>query len=282
VSVIAVAAIAFAIVLAASGGPGVPGAGIAPADFVVSSTQNTLAQHTADVVFSGSVTVAGHDVPLNGTGQADFSTNGFSATLSETAAGTSLVERELADAGHLYMGMTIDGHDMSEFTGGARWISIPTPGAGSSSPGVGSVDPLSQIQLLEKKGATVVRLGTSVIDGDTVSGYSVTPSPSQVQQSLQQEFAAGQFTPAQQQQILDASKALGTFSSDVWVDSSGLLRRETVNVGGGTSGATGKVDVTFSNFGTPVTIEPPAAGDVISFSQFDSDLQALQASPGNQ
>ena len=270
------------VVLATSGGPGVPGAGMAPADFVVSSTQNTLAQRTADVVISGSVSVAGHEIPLTGTGQADFTTNGFSATVSENAANTSVDERELVVGGNLYMGMTIDGHNMSKFTNGASWISIPTPGQASSSPGFGSVDPLSQIKLLEQKGATVVPLGTSVIDGDTVSGYSVTFSPSQLQQSLQQELASGQFTPAEQQQILNATKALGSLSMDVWFDGSGILRRETANLAGGTSGATGRVDITFSNFGTPVSIEAPAAGDVISFSQFDSDLQALQASQGTQ
>jgi len=39
------------------------------------------------------------------------------------------------------------------------------------------------------------------------------------------------------------------------------------------------VDMTFQNFGTPVSIQAPAAKDVISFSKFTTDLQLLQTSP---
>ena len=163
------------------------------------------------------------------------------------------------------MGMTIDGHNMSEFTNGASWISIPTPGQASGSPGFGSVDPLSQIKLLEKKGATVVPLGTSVIDGDNVSGYSVTFSPSQLQQSLQQEFATGQFTPAGNTSSMPRRRSVLLHGRRF--DASGICA-ETANIAGGTSGTTGKVDITFSNFGTPGSIQAPASGDVISFSQF--------------
>ena len=280
-SVLDLGAAATGIGLASSGGSAAPGAGMAPADFVVSSTQNTLAQHTADVVFSGSVSVAGKTIPLTGTGQADFTTNDFTGIVSESSPTASIVERELLINGHFYMGVTADGHDISEITGGAEWIDIPIADqGGSTSPGFASVDPLTQIQMLEKKGATVVPLGTSVIDGDTVSGFSVTPSHAEVLQNIQKEFATGQFSAEQQQQILNASKALGSISSDVWFDSSGILRREAVNIGGGTSGATGKVDMTFQNYGTPVNIEPPAPGNTITFSQFSSDVKSAEASQG--
>ena len=253
VSVVAVGAVAVVIVLSASGGPSVPGAGMAPADFVVSSTQNTLAQRTADVVISGSVSVAGHEIPLTGTGQADFTTNGFNATISENAANTAIEEARARRRGQLLHGydhrraqhVRVHQRRLVDLHPDAR------PGLGFA--WVGSVDPLSQIKLLEKKGATVVPLGTSVIDGDNVSGYSVTFSPSQLQQSLQQEFATGQFTLAEQQQIINATKTLGSFSMDVWFDASGILRRETANIAGGTSGTTGKVGIAFLELGTPLT-----------------------------
>ena len=53
-------------------GSDVPGSGMAPADFVVSSTQTTLAQRTADVAYSGSISADGQDVPLNGSDIADL------------------------------------------------------------------------------------------------------------------------------------------------------------------------------------------------------------------
>ena len=278
-SLIAVGAAAAGFVVATSGGTPAPGDGMAPADFVVSSTQNTLAQHTADVVFSGSVSDAGQTIPISGTGQADFSNDGFTATVTEDSTKGTIVERELLADGHFFVGVTADGQDLSAVTGGAQWVDVPVPSLGTStSPGLGSVDPLSQIQTLETKGATVVPLGTSVIDGDTVSGFSVTPSAAEVQQNMQQEFATGQFSASQEQLLQNEAKSLGSFTVDVWFDASGPLRREAATISGGTSGATGKVDMTFQNFGTSVSIEPPAPGSTISFSQFMSDLQAMKNS----
>lgn len=51
-SALVVGAVTAGFVVATSSGPTVPGTGIAPADFVVSSTQNTLAKNTAEVVFT--------------------------------------------------------------------------------------------------------------------------------------------------------------------------------------------------------------------------------------
>jgi hypothetical protein len=273
-SVFLVGAITAGVVVATSGGSTVPGAGIAPANLVVSSAQNTLAKHRADVVFSGSVSVAAQVIPLNGWGRVDFTTNAFSGTVSARSSTISYVERELLAHGHFYMRMTMDGHDVSQITGGAEWIDLPVVDqGGGNSPGLGIIDPLTQLHVLAKKGATVVPIGTSVIDGDTVSGYSVTPSRSQVLQALGQEFASGQFSPVLEQQILNAPKALGSFTSDVWFDASGILRRQVMTLGGGMTGATGRVDMTYQYHGAPVSIKSPAPDNVISYSQFSSDLQ---------
>jgi hypothetical protein len=260
-------------------GPTIPGAGIAPAAFVVSSTQATLAQRTADIVFSGSISEDGHNIPMNGTGETDFSDNAFTGTVTSDIAGKSLVERELSLGNHFYMGMTIDGTNLSELTGGQDWIDIPLPSSGlNNSPGFGSVDPLTQLQALEKKGATVMSLGTSVIDGDPVSEYSVTPSRLEELANMESLIASGQITQAEAKQVLNEAARLGTFTSNVWFDASGLLRRQSVRISGGSSGVTGTVNMTFENFGTPVTIAAPAPSDIVSFKQFNSDIQALQSS----
>jgi hypothetical protein len=262
-------------------GSTIPGAGIAPADFVVSATQDTLAQHTADVIFSGSISDAGKVIPLSGTGEADFVHNTFSGTVNAGDAGTSLVERELSVNQHFYMGMTIDGTNMSEITGGPEWIDIPIPAAGGANgPGFGSVDPLTQLQTLEKKGATVTSHGTSVIDGDTVSDYSVTPSHFEELANVESEIASGQITAAEGKQILKVAPLLGTFTTNVWFDASGLLRRESVNIGGGSSGITGTVDMTFDNFGTPVNISAPDSTDIIPYAQFLKDAETVEGSSG--
>lgn len=278
---------AVVIIAAAIGGvvasshSGAPGSGMAPADFVVSSTQTTLAQRTADVTFAGSVSAAGQDIPINGTGQVDFATNTFSATLSENLASTSIAIRELIASGQFYMGMTLNGQDMSQFTGGAHWVSIPLPDQSSSSSlGAANVDPISQLKALEQKGATVTSLGTKTIDSTTVSGYSVTPSHQEIQNTIQQEIQQNQMSAAQGQQLLQAANLIGTFTSDVWIDGSGLVRQEDVNVGGGSAGVNAKVTMSFENYGATVSIATPAPSDVIPYSQFLTDLKAAQTSLG--
>jgi hypothetical protein len=272
------------IVAAAVGGvvasrhSGVPGSGMAPADFVVSSTQTTLAQRTADVTFSGSVGADGKDVPINGTGQVNFDTNAFTATMSENVGSTSIALRELIASGQFYMGMTIDGQDMSTVTG-AHWVGISLPDqASSSSLGATNVDPIGQLKALEQKGATVTSLGTKTIDGTTVSGYSVTPSHQEIENNIQQEIQQNQMSAAQGQQLLQSANLIGSFTSEVWIDGSGLIRQEDANIGGGSAGVTAKVTMSFQNYGTPVSIATPAPTDVIPFTQFQSDLKAAQAS----
>jgi hypothetical protein len=276
---------AVVIIAAAVGGviasshSGAPGSGMAPADFVVSSTQSTLAQRTADVTFGGSVSADGKDIPLNGTGQIDFDTNAFTASMTENVASTSIDIRELVAAGQFYMGMSINGQNMSQMTGGAQWVSIALPDqSGSSSLGATNVDPLSQLKALEQKGATVTSLGTSTINGTTVSGYSVTPSQQEIQNDIQQEIQQNQLTPALGQQMLKEAGALGTFTTDVWIDGSGLIRQSSTNIAGGTAGVSGKVTTTFQNYGTPVSVVAPAPSDVIGFQQFLNDLKSAQSS----
>jgi hypothetical protein len=185
----------------------VPGAGIAPADFVGSSTQNTLAKHTADFVFNGAVSGDAQVIPLNGWGRADFTTDAFSGTIVASSSTISYVEREL-------LALAKNGHDVSDITGDAEWIDLPVVDQnGENSPGLGIVDPMTRLRVLESKGATAVPLGTSVIGGETVSGYAFRPSRSGVLQALRQELAAQRFSNAREQQFLNNRNGLGSFTS---------------------------------------------------------------------
>ncbi len=265
-------------IVSTSSGPPAPGAGSTPANFVVSSTQTTLNQHTADIDISGTVTAAGQTVPLQGTGTVDFDTNAFDANISELSGPSSFTEHELVVDNQIYIGIFSGGTNVSALTGGPEWINVPLTEQDSSGLGAGNVDPLDQLKLLEQRGATVVPLGTSSVNGVTVSGYAVTFGQAEIQQAEQQEFQALHLTPAQAQQALRAAQVLGPPTLHVYFDGSGLLRQESVSLGGGSSPVSGTVQMTYSNFGTPVTIAPPASNDVVSFTQFEQDAQAYEAS----
>ena len=275
VAVVVVAAAVAVGVIATSSGPSAPGAGVAPADFVVSSTQTTLDQRSADMTITGTIVVAGQHVPMQGSGFANFSTNQFSANIDIAKGSTSVVEHEIVSAGQFFFGLDYDGVSMSAITGGPHWVSVPVPDQGSSSQAAPDLDPQSQLQLLAKKGATVQPLGASTVNGITVSGYAVTPSRAEELQRIRDEISSGAIPPQLAQQALASLKFLGNLTTDVYFDQSGLLRKQTVQIAGGTSGASSNVVMTFSSYGTPGTIATPAASDVVSLSQFEKDATAL-------
>ena len=250
---------------------------MAPAAFVISATQTTLQHRTADLVFSGSITASGRTVPLEGTGEADLTAGDFVANVTANGPGEALVERELIVDGHFYMGMTVDGTNISTITSGRQWIDMPIPVADTTgSLGTGTVDPLNQLQLLTKHGNTVRPLGTSVIGGATVSGYAITPGRRALDQEIRTQKFTENLSAAEREQLREVAHSFSAFMMDVWFDSSGLMRRMKVNIG--TTTASGSVVMTFENYGTPVNVSPPAADDVISYSAFLAAAQSAEAS----
>jgi len=262
-------------VAATGGGPSVPGAGMTPTAFVMSATQTTLAHRTAQIVITGTVSTSGETVTLRGTGETDLTAGTTTANLTANGAGTSIVEHELAVGGHLYMGLTVDGTDIADIAGGRHWIELPVSmgGSAAASLGSGAVNPITQLQLLTKRGNTVRPLGTSVIGGVTTSGYAIVPSRHTIDQAIETEIVTGHLSAAEAQQVRQEASSFSSFTIDVWFDASGLMRRMAVDFGT-TSTTSADVTMTFENYGTPVIVAPPAPGDVMSFSAFMSAVQS--------
>ena len=96
-------------------------------------------------------------------------------------------------------------------------------------------------------------------------------------QKIEQEIKSGAIPPDLAQQALGEVKSLGNLTTNVYFDQSGLLRKQTVQVAGSTSGASGTVVMTFSAYGTPGTITTPAAADTVTLSQFLKDAMAFDS-----
>lgn len=269
-------------VVIGGGSPAIPGAGIAPAIFVMSATHTTLSQRTADLIFRGRVSVAGHSTAITGSGQAIFSNpQQLGATVDVAVPGGGLTEREILADNHFYLALSSAGQDISSLVPGKHWVEIPIPINSADSVGTGTSDPLAQLQLLASQGNTVKALGTKSIDGVTASGYSVTLSRSTIINAELRYLATSNLTPAEQQQIGQAAQNSPTPTIDVWFDSSKLLRRigfVTNQTQNGTNIAV-NVEVDFVNYGTPVSISAPSPSDVASYSQF---LAAAQAASGDE
>jgi hypothetical protein len=256
---------------------------VSSADFVVSAAQATLAQRTADVVVSGSVSAAGRTVPIAGTGQARLSDpQAFATTIAFSGAGGSFQEKEVLADGRMYLGIVSGGQDVSALVPGKHWVAIPTPVGNGGSLGTGTSDPLAQLQMLVAKGNTVVSIGTKEIRGVTASGYAVTLSRQNQLNAEQRYLASSGLDAATRQQLSQAAEKLAAPTLDVWFDSSKLLRRIGFAINQTQNGKTVSTDLEMDlvDYGAPVTINPPPPGDVVSLNQFLAAAKAASTGGG--
>ena len=194
------------------------------------------------------------------------------ATETIKSPGASLVEQKLFARGHFYLGLTENGKDLSSILGtGQNWVEIALPSAVSNGSLGADFNPIGELQVAEKQGDTVRRLGSSVIDGVPVSGFAITPSQKVIEKNIQAAVSANGLTAAQKQQLEASAKAVGASTFDAWFDSSDLLRQEVVNLGG--TGAE-HVVMTVKNYGASVQISLPASSDVISYADFSKQVAA--------
>jgi hypothetical protein len=156
---------------------------------------------------------------------------------------------------------------------GKSWIAIDL-GSLTSGAQNGGTNPTAALRLAAQQGNVVTATGPSTVDGVAVQGYHVVIT----QQAVSNEL---RHAPAWMRAIV-SSVRVGPSSEDLYIDGSGLLRRQTMNVSetaqSGSQGhavsVTGTVD--YSDYGSPVTVTIPPASEQISLQQF---LQAEGASP---
>ncbi len=250
---------------------------MAPTAYLAAATRTTLARSTADVTLSGSIDTGGRTVEMTGTGTADFSTNAVTMDMStQLGPGRTFEIRELLVDGTMYVGMVIDGQSLKQATG-RDWIRLSVPIACASAGGASS-DPVDQLRLLAAKGGSVSSLGTSVIGGRRVQGFSYAPSRQQALARLDTIASKCGLTPAQQATARTAFQAGHLPSSKVWFSTDQLLRRMQMvmsmpSSAGGTP-TDENVTMDFSNYGAQVDITPPASSDVMSEQQFQAFANA--------
>lgn len=238
-------------------------------DLVLTAAQTTLAQHTADLTLTGSMTVAGHTVQMSGTGVGNLSRNDLKMTMAMNLAGNKATITELFVNSRLYMAFTMGGQSFRQLTG-HDWIAMPMVSGNGA--GLSGGNPMQALATLAQKGATVTSLGPSDIDGLTVNGYSVTPDRAAMLASAEKALATAELPAAMRSAALQTLQASPTPTFKVWIDPAhNLLRRMTTSLGlnlptGNSS--TGSFVMDFTHYGVPVNITAPPANDVTSYQQF--------------
>jgi hypothetical protein len=201
----------------------------------------------------------------------DFTSNALWLNTTSRSAGHTVVEKEIAVNGKMYVATIIDGR-ISKLTGGREWIETPMQLSGSAN--LGATSPAASLAILEQRGNTVRSLGTKTIDGVTCTGYSVVPSRQALIATLKKEAATLGSGSAS---LGDALKMIGSMfqpTVTAWFDSQGLLRQLGVHLGmqlqvqSSNSSLDANVVMNFTNYGTPVRVTAPPASDTISYESF--------------
>ena len=271
-----------AAVLTAIGGLGGSGPSAAAASAVRTATVSTLADHSASVAITGSITASGQLVNLTGSGVLDFTNSLADLTVSTSSSSSSLVEHEMMSGTQMYLSISGGGQSISNVVPGKTWVLYSLPAVSSPAIGSGVGNPITQIQMLTAKGNAVSSLGLSTIDGTSVAGYSIVPNAALIAQREERFLASSGFTGAQLSMARQVSKAMGNLHFNVWIDSSNLLRRMTFSAGGTVRGAafSEEMRMDLSNFGAPVTVAIPSADQVVSLKDFMAAANQLNGNAG--
>ncbi len=268
-AVAAGAVVAVLVFVALVGGSG--RRGIAPAAFVTAAAQRTLDQTSAAVTVSGTAHLAGQTLAMGGSGQVNFATNVMSLNLGASIAGGSMTETELLTGGNVYLQLTADGHNLAAAIGGRHWVEIPFSQSGSQA--VTDDSPAASLSLLKQQSASVTSLGAKDINGQTCSGYAVTPSKQAMLAGAQAEWAKMGLSQDQTSAALQALQGTTPPTITAWFDSQRQLACQvTVDMQVGAPSSAGTDDVqmvmTFTRYGVPVQVTAPAAADTVSLQQF--------------
>lgn len=154
---------------------------------------------------------------------------------------------------------------------GGKWVSEPVSSLGGSSSVLGGSapgDPSELLSALEAAGAQVTEVGTTQIQGTSVTEYAV-----QVDLA---KLAAAAPSGVRESDVAQAEQELGssTLPLKVWVDGAGRVRRVSMSLtvtpnasSTGSSGPTGPVSldmvIDISDDGVPVQVTAPPASEVV-------------------
>jgi hypothetical protein len=229
---------------------------------VIRAVDHAIGDKTASIDMNENVLVEGKSISFSGSGVIDFSSAALQVDLNGSVNGQSV------DVDAVYLGGVVyeDIAGISQVASGKSWLSLNLSSLTqnpSSTTGLGN-DPIAALSALAQQGATVVDLGPSSVDGQSVEGYSVTFNPATIQSEVQKAKL-----PAWMRSAV-SSIAVNSTSEKVYLSGDSLVQVSIASsVNSATEGTiTVNESVDFSNYGTPVTISAPSASQVIPFSQF--------------
>ena len=142
---------------------------------------------------------------------------------------------------YVYLKLTYGGRSLA--AGGRHWVQMPITESQPMS--MTDFNLSSALSSLEQPGASVSAIGTRTIDGQSCTGYAVSP----------------------------ASQAGSPQSATlVWAGSDQLLCQVSIGIQERSVSAAGQIVISFMHYGAPVHISAPAQSDTASGQQWLSTL----------
>ncbi len=234
---------------------------------IAKAATQSLNEQTADMSLDIEISAAGMNEHITGSGAFDFTTHSGTVSVSVPAGDEQISEQVIEDSSTVYVSMP---SQVSELLPGKSWVSVDANTfASGNDNGLGAEfngieDPAGMLHQLQSQGDPVNSLGPTTYDGASVSEYSVSIPLSQLEKDLGQ-------LPADDRQ-LPSGMLPSTISEKVYIDGNGLLRGVVVPISFSLAGhsLSETVQVSYSNYGTPVSVTAPPADEVATLEQFEA------------
>ncbi len=245
----------------------------AASEAVAKAVTQSLHEQTADMSLDVQISATGMNEHITGSGAFDFTTHSGTVSVNVPAGNEQMTEQVIEDGSTVYVSMP---SQVGQLLPGKGWISVDAStfasgddgGLGSGFNGI--ENPSALLHQLQSQGDPVDSLGLTTYDGTSVNEYSVTIPLSQLDKDLGQ-------LPADDRQL--ASGLLpSSITEKVYIDGNGLLRGILLPISFSLSGhtLTETVQMSYSNYGTPVSVTAPPASEVATLQQ----LEAAEGSTG--
>lgn len=275
-------AIAVVVTLAGCGGGGMSSSA-SPLKIVSVAADRTEGAHTAKVHVAASLTANGvHHTLLRADGVVDFAAGESSLhvvfPLSEINGHPDLTFDDRVVAGSVEY---ISWPGVFDLPPGVEWVRITPEDAGTAAANLQSqrADPSAGLQFLRGVVSEPELAGTATLDGASTTRYHVKFDILKVLERVPKKLLTPSFR-AQVDKVRGALQTLGrdSLDGDVWIDDAGRVRRFqygfSASEGGESVASLTTLD--YSEFGTAATVEEPAAGTAVPFTQVADQFAHLQ------
>lgn len=250
-------------------------------DPVASAATKTQQAGTYKFDFTADMQILGQHVSFGGSGQADEANQALQMTLDFKGLLPASMTQDGTNADMVIVNQTMYMQMpflAGKLPGGKQWLKLDLSTLDKSAGGgFGSfkqVDPQQYLQQLLASSDTQ-KVGTDTVQGEQMTHYKTIVDISKLDS----------VPAAQRAKVRQALQQVGMdkIPVDVWVDDQGLLRRESLDLTFGKALQHATMSMTFDmhDFGTPVTIDAPPAGDTFDASgALQQGLGGLGSSSG--